>query len=117
MSSAQITRAVAGGRLSFGGSRDPSACRAEQQRAMGGAALCQPLYQVDVVVPVRVVRCAVAFLAAEAGVETACLERVGAQRHLAAAVARGPGWSALATFSHWSKTRSGAGADRSRTLD
>ena len=55
---------------------------------MGIAGLCQPLHQVDVVMPARVGRRAAAFLVAEAGVEIGCLEGVGAQGHLVAAAAR-----------------------------
>src|SRR5262249_6492164 len=45
------------------------------------------LHQVDVVIPVRIARRAPAFGVAEPGVETRCLERVGAQRDPIAATA------------------------------
>jgi hypothetical protein len=53
------------------------------------------LHQVDVVVAVRVTRRAAAFGVAEPGVETGCLEGVGAQGHPVAAAAPDLGFGGL----------------------
>src|SRR5262249_34826142 len=57
-------------------------------RCLGGAlGSAEPLDQVDVIVPMRVAGGAAALLVAETGIETGCLEGVGAQGNLVAAAA------------------------------